>query len=61
MDEIAAYVTRDPIDAQILTFDYKTRSFTFSSEQPGVTLDADLLYERSAPHWTSGRKTRPLP
>ena len=46
VDEIAAYVTRDPIDAQILTFDYKTRSFTFSSEQPGVTLDADLLYER---------------
>lgn len=35
VDEIAAYVTRDPIDAQILTFDYKTRSFTFSSEQPG--------------------------
>lgn len=46
VDEIDAYVTRDPVDAQILSFDYKTRSFTFSNEQDGVTLDAELLYQR---------------
>ncbi len=44
--EIAAYVTRDPVDAQIQSFDYNTRTFTFSESQPGVTLDQDLLYER---------------
>lgn len=46
VDEITAYVTRDPVDAQIQSFDYANRSFTFTESQPGVTLDADLLYER---------------
>ena len=46
VNEIADYVTRDPIDAQILTFDYKSRSFTFSDDQAGVTLDRDALYEK---------------
>lgn len=46
VDEISAYVTRDPIDAQIQSFDYATRAFTFTEAQPGVTLDADLLYQR---------------
>lgn len=44
--EIADYVTRDPVDAQIQSFDYNTRTFTFSESQPGVTLDQELLYER---------------
>lgn len=46
VDEIAAYVTRDPIDAQIQAFDYNTRTFSFTESQPGVTLDRDLLYQR---------------
>lgn len=46
VDEIAAYVTRDPVDAQILSFDFNTRSFSFSEEQAGVTLDKELLYEK---------------
>lgn len=44
--EIEAYVTRDPIDAQILSFDYPSRSFTFSDAEPGVTLDGDILYDK---------------
>ncbi|MEG2315195.1 MAG: VanW family protein [Clostridia bacterium] len=44
VQEIAQYVTRPPVDAQILSFDYKARTFTFSQEQPGVTLDQELLY-----------------
>lgn len=44
--DIAAYVTRDPIDAQIQSFDYNTRTFTFTESQPGVTLDQDVLYQR---------------
>ncbi|MBE5815042.1 MAG: hypothetical protein E7320_07560 [Clostridiales bacterium] len=46
VDEITAYVTRDPINAQILTFDYKSRTFTFSDHQSGVIMDSDLLYNR---------------
>lgn len=46
VEEIAAYVTRDPINAQIQSFDYNTRTFTFTQSQPGVTLDQELLYER---------------
>lgn len=46
VDQITAYVTRDPINAQILTFDYKSRSFTFTDHQSGVRMDSDLLYNR---------------
>lgn len=42
--EIAAYVTRDPVDAVIESFDFKTRTFTFTQDQPGVTIDAEALY-----------------
>ncbi len=44
--EIADYVTRDPIDAQIQSFDYNTRTFRFTESQPGVTIDQELLYQR---------------
>lgn len=55
--DIAAYVTRDPVDAQIQSFDYATRTFTFTESQPGVTLDEELLYERvtaALDRWESG-------
>lgn len=42
--EIAAYVTRDPVNSQIATFDPNTRSFSFTDEQPGVTIDSNALY-----------------
>ena len=57
VEEIAAYVTRDPIDAQIQAFDYNTRSFSFTESQPGVTIDKDLLYEKltsALDKWESG-------
>ena len=46
VDEITAYVTRDPVNAQILSFDYKSRSFTFTDDQVGVRMDSELLYQR---------------
>ncbi|MCE5343501.1 MAG: VanW family protein [Eubacteriales bacterium] len=46
VDEIAAYVTRDPVDAQIQAFDFNARSFTFSDDQVGVAIDSDALYNR---------------
>lgn len=57
VEEIAAYVTRDPIDAQIQSFDYNTRTFRFTESQPGVTLDQELLYERltaALDRWETG-------
>ncbi len=55
--DIAAYVTRPPVDAQIQSFDYATRTFTFTASQPGVTLDQDLLYQQltaALDRWESG-------
>ncbi|MBP3650841.1 MAG: VanW family protein [Clostridia bacterium] len=46
VQEIADYVNREPINAQILSFDYKTRAFTFSDDYPGIQLDSELLYNR---------------
>jgi len=46
VDEIAAYVTRDPVDSQIESFDFNTRTFTFTDDQVGVTIDSDALYNR---------------
>ena len=46
VSEIAAYVTRDPINAQIQSFDYNTRTFTFTESQPGVTIDQEKLYQQ---------------
>ena len=45
-EEIAAYVTRDPVNSEIQTFDPNTRTFTFTDEQAGVTIDASALYQQ---------------
>lgn len=44
--EIQSYVTRDPVNSEILTFDFNTRTFTFSDEQAGVTIDSDALFQQ---------------
>ena len=46
VDEITAYVTRAPVDSQILSFDPNSRTFTFTEDQPGVTVDANALYQQ---------------
>ncbi len=45
-DSIAVYVNRDPIDAMVTTFNFDTKTFTFSEDQPGVYVDAEDLYQR---------------
>lgn len=45
-ESITAYVTRNPIDAEIASFDYKTRTFTFTQSSPGVSLDQDALVDQ---------------
>ena len=41
---IAAQVNRDPVDAQVATFDFNTRSFTFTQDRAGRSLDGETLY-----------------
>jgi len=57
VSEIAQYVTREPISAEIQSFDYNTRTFSFTTSQPGVTLDQELLYNKltaALDQWKSG-------
>lgn len=44
VDEISAYVTREPVNSTVATFDFAARTFTFTDEQSGVTIDSDALY-----------------
>lgn len=39
-------INRDPVDAQVATFDFASRSFTFTQDQQGKKLDGDALYQK---------------
>ena len=41
-------VNRDAVDAQVATFDFASRSFTFTEDRAGAKLDADALYRKIA-------------
>ncbi len=43
VNAIASQIVRYPADAQVATFDFNSRTFTFSDEQYGATLDAEGL------------------
>ncbi len=45
-DAIVSYVNRDPVDAQVQSFDFGKRTFTFTDEAPGVHVDGDALYQQ---------------
>ena len=41
-------INRDAVDAQVATFDFASRSFTFTEDRQGAKLDADALYRQIA-------------
>lgn len=41
-------VNREAVDAQVATFDFSTRAFTFTQDQQGARLDAEALYRSIA-------------
>ena len=41
-------INREAEDAQVATFDFASRSFTFTEDRPGARLDADALYRKIA-------------
>lgn len=45
-DEIAAYASLPPQDAQVSNFDFVRKSFTFTDEEVGSVVDADELYQQ---------------
>lgn len=45
-DAIVSFVNRDPVDAVVESFDFNTRSFTFTGEAVGVQVDGEALYQQ---------------
>ena len=46
VDAIASSVNRAPVNASVESFDFGTKSFTFSSDMQGVSIDADGIYHQ---------------
>ncbi len=45
VDGIAASVNREPVNASVATFDPSSKTFTFNSDESGVYIDADAIYQ----------------
>ena len=43
-DGIVNYVNRDPVDSMVQSFDFNTKTFTFTEDRPGARIDPDELY-----------------
>jgi vancomycin resistance protein YoaR len=43
-DGIVNYVNRDPVNSMVHSFDFNTKTFTFTDDQPGARIDPDGLY-----------------
>ena len=43
-DGIVNYVNRDPVNSMVYSFDFNTKTFTFTDDQPGARIDPDQLY-----------------
>ena len=52
---VESNINRDPVDAQVATFDFASRAFTFTEDQPGARLDGDALYREIVSALDSGR------
>lgn len=46
VDNIATFVNRDPLNASVESFDFGSRSFTFTSDAQGAHIDADAIYNQ---------------
>ena len=43
-DGIVNYVNRDPVNSVVQSFDFNTKTFTFTEDKPGARIDPDVLY-----------------
>ena len=44
-DGIVNYVNRDPVDSQVQSFNFNTKTFTFTEDKPGAYINPDNLYK----------------
>ena len=44
-DGIVNYVNRDPVDSMVQSFDFNTKTFTFTDDKPGAYINPDNLYK----------------
>ncbi len=45
---ISNYVNREPVNSMVASFDFGTKTFTFTEDQPGAYLDPEIIYEKTA-------------
>ena len=45
-DGIVNYVNRDPVNSVVQSFDFNTKTFSFTEDKPGARLDPDGLYNQ---------------
>ena len=45
IDDIAVSVNREPVNASVATFDPSSKKFTFNSDESGVYIDAEQIYQ----------------
>ena len=51
---IAASINRDPVNASVAQFDMNTRTFSFNSDQSGLYIDPEYLYQQVISRLDSG-------
>lgn len=56
VEDIAAFVTREPKDAALQSIDISTHTLLFADEQVGVTIDAQELYQKVTASLDNGEK-----
>ena len=59
-DSVVARVNRDPVNSRVESFDFNTKTFTFSEDQPGARIDPDMLYGLVAAELDSGTETKTI-
>ena len=53
-DGIVNYVNRDPVNSMVQSFDFNTKTFTFTDDRPGARIDPDMLYSQLTETLDSG-------
>ena len=48
VEGIVNYVNRDPVNSTVQSFDFNTKTFSFTEDRPGARLDADNLFGQIA-------------
>ena len=59
-DGIVNYVNREPVNSMVYSFDFNTKTFTFTDDQPGAKIDPDQLYAHLTEVLDSGTTQKEL-